>query len=80
MKPGAVWTPAKIEETFAGTGVGRKTIEEIIKVHGVDHKTVRQRLEEEGIEAKNEDKIKEIADRHESTPIRILTIILADEG
>ncbi len=36
MKPGTVWTPEKIEETFAGTGVGRKIIGQIIKDHGID--------------------------------------------
>ena len=44
MKPGSAWTPEMIEETFAGTGVGRKSIGQIIKDHGLDQKTVYQRL------------------------------------
>lgn len=79
MKPGAVWTPEKIEETFAGTGVGRKTIGQIIKNHGLDPRTTHQKLKAGGIIAKDDDRIKELAARHNSTPIKILTIILADK-
>jgi hypothetical protein len=79
MKPGATWTPEKIEETFAGTGVGRKTIGQIIKDHELDHKTTHQKLNDRGIKAKDDDKIKELAERHDSTPIKILTIILTDK-
>jgi len=78
MKSGTVWTPGMIEETFAGTGVGRKSIGQIIKDHGLDDNTVYQRLKRSDIEAGNDDKIKELADKHDSTPIRILTIILID--
>ena len=31
MKPGSVWTPGMVEEAFAGTGVGRKSIGQIIR-------------------------------------------------
>ena len=78
MKPGAAWTSENIEETFADTGVGRKSIGQIIKDHQLDHKTVHQRLKERGIMAKDNDKIKEIADRYNATPIKILTIILTE--
>jgi hypothetical protein len=67
-----------IEETFAGTGIGRKSIAQIIKDHGLDPKTVYQRLKGSGIEAKDDDKIKKLADKHDATPIKILTIILID--
>ena len=79
MKPGSVWTPEMIEEAFAGTGVGRKSIGQIIKDHGLDQKTVYHRLKGGGIEARDDDKIKELADKHDSTPIKILTIILVDK-
>ena len=80
MKPGLVWTPGMIEEAFAGTGIGRKSIGQIIKDHGLDPRTVYQRLEGSGIEAADDDKIKALADRHDSTPIKILTIILVDKN
>ena len=79
MKPGAAWTPAMIEEAFAGTGVGRKSIGQIIRDQELDHKTVYQRLKKDGIEAGDDDKIKEVADKHDSTPIKIVTIILVDK-
>ncbi len=79
MKPGAAWTSEKIEETFAGTGVGRKTIGQIIKDHGLDYKTTHQRLKRSGIKAKEHDKIKELADKYDTTPIKILIIILVDK-
>lgn len=79
MKPGGTWTSANIEEFFAGTGVGRKSIGQIIKDHQLDHKTAHQRLKERGIMAKDDDKIKELADRHDATPIKILSIILVDK-
>jgi len=79
MKPGSVWTPEMIEEAFAGTGVGRKCIGQIIGDHGLDDKTVYQRLKESGIEARNDDKIKKLAEKYDATPIKILTIILVDK-
>jgi len=69
MRPGSVWTPEKVEEAFAGTGVGRKRIEQIIRDHGLNNKSVYQRLKVAGIEAGDDDKIKELANRHDSTPI-----------
>jgi len=79
MKPGSVWTPEKVEEAFAGTGVGRMSIEQIIRDHGLDEKMVYLRLKESGIEAGNDDKIKKLAEKYDSTPIKILTIILVDK-
>ena len=79
MKSGTVWTPGMVEEAFAGTGVGRKSIAQIIKDHGLDPKTVYHRLKEGGIGAKDDDKIKTLADKHDSNPIKILTIILLDK-
>ena len=76
VKPGSVWTPEMIEETFAGTGIGRKSIGQIINEHGLDPKAVYHRLKGGGIEAGDNDKIKALADRHDSTPIKILTIII----
>jgi len=79
MKPGSVWTPEMVEESFAGTGVGRKSIGQLIRDHGLDNKTVYQRLKANGMEAGDDDKIKKLADKYNSTPIKILTIILANK-
>jgi hypothetical protein len=80
MKPGTVWTPEKIEETFSGTGLGRKTFGQIIGDLALDPETARKRLKRVDIEAKDDDKIKELADKHDSTPIKILTIILVEDN
>lgn len=78
LMPGSVWTPESIEETFAGTGLGRKTIGQVISDLGLDGKTVYQRLKRQGINAREEDTFKKLADRHGSTPIGLLTIMLID--
>ena len=78
MKPGAAWTAEKVEETFSGTGLGRKTIGQIIKDLGLDPNRVYQRLKGVNIEAKDDDKFKKLADKHNTTPIKILTIILVE--
>jgi hypothetical protein len=80
MNAGLIWTPGTIEEAFAGTGVGRKSIGQIIKDHGLDPITVYRRLKLNGIEAKDDDKIKDLADKHGSTPVKVLTIILLDKN
>jgi hypothetical protein len=79
LMPGPAWTPERVEATFAGTGIGRKRIGQIVRDFGLNNKTVYQRLRENGIDAGEDDKIKELADKHESTPIKILTIILVDK-
>jgi hypothetical protein len=79
MTPGSVWTPEMIEETFAGTGVGRHSIGQIIRAHRLDPEAVYHRLEEGDIKAKDDDKIKELARKYDSTPIKILTIMLVDK-
>ena len=80
VKSGLVWTPGMVEETFAGTGVGRKSIGQIIGAHGLEPEAVYHRLKEGGIEGKGDDKIRELADKHDSTPIKILTIILLGQN
>jgi hypothetical protein len=76
MKPGSAWTPEKIEETFAGTGLGRKTLGQIIEELAIDPQTAYNRLEKNKIEARDEDKLKALADKNDTTPIKLLTIIL----
>jgi len=79
MESGGAWSPGMIEEAFAGTGVGRKSVGQIIREHGLDHKAVYRRLKVGGIEARDGDKIKNLAKKYDSTPIKILTIILVDK-
>jgi hypothetical protein len=80
MMSGSAWTPEKVEEAFAGAGIGRKSIGQIVKEYRLDNKTVYQRLKEEGIRAREDDKLKALADKYDSTPLKILTIILVDKN
>lgn len=74
------WTAETIEETFAGTGLGNKTIGQIIEEMKLDTNNVFQRLRAIKIEAKNDDKLKALADKNSTTPIKLMTTILVDNG
>ena len=78
MQPGAVWTPEKIEEYFSGTGLGNKSIGQIIKEMELAPDKVYLRLKESGVEAEEDDKLKQLANEHNTTPIKILTIVLIE--
>ena len=73
MKPGNTWTPEKVEETFSGTGIGNKTIGQIIKELELNSSKVYQRLKAIDIEAKDDDRFKSLADKNNTTPIKLMT-------
>ena len=75
---GTAWTPDTIEETFAGTGLGRKTVGQIIRELGLDPTTTHNRLTRVNIAAQNDDKIKALAEKYHTTPIKILTTMLME--
>ena len=75
---GVAWTAEKIEETFAGTGLGNKTLAQIIKELKLDSERVRQKLNRAGIAAEVSDKIKALAKKNQSTPIKVLTLMLVE--
>jgi len=76
MNSGTTWTPEKIEETFAGSGLGRKTIGQLINDLGLDHEIAHNKLNKSGIKAHDNDKIKNLADQHNTTPINLVTRML----
>jgi len=80
MKPGATWTAEKVEETFSGTGLGNKTIGQIIKQMELNSGKVYQQLKTIDIEAKEEDRLKTLADRNNTTPIKLMTTILVEDS
>ena len=80
MKPGAAWTAEKVEETFSGTGLGNKTMGQIIKEMELDPGKVYQRLKAINIEAKDDDRLKSLAERNNTTPLRLMTVILVEDG
>jgi hypothetical protein len=80
MKPGAKWTAEKVEETFSGTGLGNKTIGQIIKEMELDPDKVYQRLGHIDIKAKDDDRLKSLADKNSTTPIKLMTTILVEDS
>lgn len=80
IKPGAAWTAEKVEETFSGTGLGNKTIGQIIKEMELNSGKVYQRLKAIDIEAKDDDRLKSLADKNNTTPIKLMTAILVEDS
>lgn len=80
MKPGATWTAEKVEETFSGTGLGNKTLGQIIKEMELNPGKVYQRLKAIDIGAKDEDRLKNLADKNNTTPIKLMTTILVEDS
>jgi len=78
MSLGDKWTAEKVEETFAGKGLGKKTLGQIIKELELDPSTVYQKLNNLEIEANDEDRLKSIADKNNTTPIKLMTTILVN--
>ncbi len=58
------YSPERVEEVYVGTGVGRKTLEEMCKTLVLDTKVAHERLTRVGIEATDGEKMKEIAERY----------------
>ena len=80
MEPGGTWTAETVEETFAGTGLGNKTIGQIIKEMALDPAKVYPRLKAIGIEAKDEDRLRSLAEENNTTPIHLMTTILVEKS
>ena len=46
----------------------------------LDAETVRKRLKKINIRVNDDDKIKDLADKHNTTPIKMLTLILVEDS
>ena len=79
MRPGGVWTAEKVEETFSGTGLGNKTVGQMIKKLGLNPSQVYERLTTAKINAEDQDKLKNLAEKNDTTPIKLMTVILVGE-
>ncbi len=80
MRPGTTWTAENIEETFSGTGLGNKTVGQIIKEMELNPGKVYQRLRAIEIESNDEDRLKSLADKNNTTPIKLMTVILVEDS
>ena len=74
-----VLTPEMVEETFAGSGIGNKSIPDICAKLGLDPQTVLARLEKKGIKADSETGLKPLADRAGVAPIELLKAALVED-
>ena len=80
MKAGGTWSAETVEETFSGTGLGNRTIGQIIKEMELNPAKVYQRLKAVHIEAKDGDRLKSLAGKYNTTPIKLMTVILVQDN
>ena len=78
MKSGEAWTAENVEEAFSGTGLGNKAIGQIITDLGLKPEPTLQRLRANDVAAELDDKFKKLAEKHDTTPMKLLTIMLVE--
>uniref|UniRef100_A0A832LWG5 DUF4405 domain-containing protein n=1 Tax=Caldimicrobium thiodismutans TaxID=1653476 RepID=A0A832LWG5_9BACT len=69
------WSKLSLEELeakLAGKGLGRKTLKALSEELGFDYLKARENLRKKGIEIKEDETLREIADRYQKRPIEIL--------
>jgi hypothetical protein len=71
-------TPELVEEKFAGTGIGRKTIADLVSQMNLDFPSIRRRLVKIRIPVEEKETLKETASRSGITPIELLKSMLVD--
>jgi Domain of unknown function (DUF4405) len=76
---GAAYTPEMVEQRFAGTGLGGKTLAQICTEVGVPVDQAKVRLTKAGITAAEDENLKAIAERHSKVPMDVLKHILVEE-
>jgi hypothetical protein len=69
-------TPLDVETRYAGSGLGRKSLGELLEQLGLDRTTALRRLREANISAEPQDNVRQLAEQHGDTPIELLKIML----
>ncbi len=72
------YTPDKVEEEFAGSGIGRKRFADLCGELNLDISLIRKRLQDKGIKIKDDETLKKAAARYGINPIEILKAILIE--
>lgn len=72
----APMTREEIEAKYAGTGIGRKRLEELCQSVGIKTDAAIVKLAAAGVAATPEEQVKAIAELHDLSPIELLQIIL----
>lgn len=76
---GEAYTAAAVEEQFAGSGIGNKTIAEIAAQTGRSAGSIRERLQSAGVTMADDDSAKQAADANGlSAPMELLKTMLVD--
>ncbi len=73
-----VLTPEAVEEKFAGSGIGRKTLSEITSFLNLDGAKLRSRLASTNLGLKDDESLKQAAERLGLQPIELLKAALID--
>ncbi|MFH0825707.1 MAG: DUF4405 domain-containing protein [Pseudomonadota bacterium] len=71
-------TPRMVEDQFSGSGVGRKTMGEVAASLKLDVATMKQRLAAVKIGVRDDEPIKQAAERTGLQPIELLKVMLID--
>ena len=72
-------TVAEVEDRYAGTGLGRKTLAEVCENINLSLANCTQRLTAKGFEIGAEEKLKQAAERYEVNPIDFLKMLLVSD-
>lgn len=72
-------TPEAIEERFAGSGIGRKTVREIAGLMHMDAAEIKARLAVSNIEVKEGEALRKAAKRNNLSPMELLKAILIED-
>lgn len=67
----------EIEDKLAGTGLGRKSFDELSLALGFDLETALKKLSDKGIKAEKSDSLRNVGDDNEMSPMDLLKIIVA---
>lgn len=79
LLPVASMTVAEVEDRYAGTGLGRKTLAEVCETINMTIANCTQRLMAKGYEIAAEEKLKPAAERYEINPIDVLKMLLVTD-
>lgn len=73
-----VFTPQRVEATFAGTGIGNKSLVDLAKRAGQPPQKLGQRLKALGLKVDSSSNLKVLAKRNKMPPLELLKAALVD--
>ena len=76
---GRPWTLNTVEQQFAGSGIGRKTLAELSEQIGVPIAQTLQRLHAAGIQAEADQTTREVASQYDLSPIDLVKRVLVTD-